>query len=140
MCKLHILNVDFKKVMSIYEMALRVDGPNIEPTLSPYPPRPCPAALVGNLPHSLHQRLLARIRPALQKCLAGSSPHPTGCGTRRAGRSGTSRLSICILTLLYYFLWPGVNGGGSFKGPCRGFMQLAIIGICELPIFGREEI
>ncbi len=73
MCKLHISNLDFKKVMSIYETALWVDGPNIEPALSPYPPR------------SPHPRLSARTRPASQKFLAGSSP-PVGCRTHGAGR------------------------------------------------------
>ncbi len=64
MCKLHVLNLDFKKVMSIYEVALWVDGPNIEPTLSPYPPRTCPTVLAGNPPRSPHPRLLAHTRPA----------------------------------------------------------------------------
>ncbi len=67
MCK---LNLHFKIVMSIYEMVLWVDGPNIEPTLSPYPPFPHPAVHAGNPPHSPHPRLLARSCPALQKCLA----------------------------------------------------------------------
>ena len=74
MCKLHILNLDFKEVMSINEMALRVDGPNIEPTLSPYPPRPRPAVLAGNPPRSPHPRLLACTQPTPQKCFAGSPP------------------------------------------------------------------
>ena len=40
------------KVMSIYEMALRIDGPNIKPALSPYPSRTRPAVLAGNPPRS----------------------------------------------------------------------------------------
>ncbi len=71
-------------------MALQVDGPNIEPALSPYPPCTRPAVLAGNPPRSLHPRP----RPALQMCLAGSPPRPVGCGTRGAGRGGTARADL----------------------------------------------
>ncbi len=81
--------------MSVYEMALRADGPNIEPALSPYPPCTHPAVLVGN-----------RTRPAPQMCLAGSPPCPAGCGTRGAGWSSPRRPPLhSYVAVKLYLVW-----------------------------------
>ena len=89
MCKLHILNLGFKQVISIYETALRVDGPNTEPALSPYPPRTRPTVLAGNPPCSPHPRLLA---PPRKCALRVACPAPQAAGP--AGRGGAARADL----------------------------------------------